>query len=495
LNESLYSKFGPTFARLREQTALAFRRGAGWTFAELDAQAGRFAALLEREGVARGERVVVQVDKSPAAVALYLGALRAGAVFVPLNPAYTPREVEGFLADADPKLFIARPEAPAPAGVRTLRLGAAPDDPLMRTLHRLAPAPAADLGADDLAAILYTSGTTGRSKGAMLSHGNLASNADALVSAWGMSEKDVLIHALPIFHVHGLFVALNTAFLAGATTIFLPAFDAAEVRARLRDATLMMGVPTFYTRLLDDEGFGEADCARMRLFISGSAPLAARDWTRFRARTGHEILERYGMTEAGMIASNPLAGERVAGSVGFALPGVDVRVADAAGAEPPRGAAGVIEVKGPNVFKGYWRMPEKSAEDFRADGWFITGDVGEMDHDGRLRIVGRAKDLIISGGYNIYPSEIEAVLDAVPGVRESAVVGAPHPDLGEGVVAVLVAETAPVDAAAIAAALAENLARFKHPRRVFWVEALPRNAMGKIEKAALRKSYARAYQQ
>lgn len=467
--------------------------GGGWTFADLGQRADGFAGLLAAKGVGRGERIVVQVEKSPAAVALYLGALKLGAVFTPLNTAYTPNEVAGFIADAEPKLFVTRPGAPSAAGVETLHLGADADDPIYAAIDAAAPTATAVLATDDLAAILYTSGTTGRSKGAMLSHGNLASNMKALVDIWGMSDNDVLLHALPIFHVHGLFVALHSALYSGAKTIFLPAFDAADMRKRLNGATMMMGVPTFYTRLLDDPSFSADDCKTMRLFISGSAPLAARDFERFVERTGYQILERYGMTETGMIASNPLEGVRVAGSVGFALPGVRVRVADESGREVPRGEAGVIEVKGPNVFNGYWRMPEKTAEEFRRNGWFVTGDVGEMDGEGRLRIVGRAKDLIISGGYNIYPREIEAVLDAVPGVKESAVVGAPHKDLGEGVVAVLVAQSAPVDEVALKSSLDANLARFKHPRRFFWIDALPRNAMGKVQKAALRERFKAAY--
>jgi malonyl-CoA/methylmalonyl-CoA synthetase len=328
----------------------------------------------------------------------------------------------------------------------------------------------------------------------MLSHGNLASNALALNALWGFSPSDVLLHALPIFHIHGLFVALHTAFLSASRILFLPKFETGEVRRRLGEATVMMGVPTFYTRFLDDPGFNAADVAHMRLFICGSAPLSARDWMRFKERTGHEILERYGMTEAGMIASNPLAGARVPGSVGFALPGVSVRVADATGKELPRGSEGVIEVKGPNVFGGYWRLPEKTAEEFRSDRFFITGDVGTMDEEGRLRIVGRAKDLIISGGYNIYPREIEAVLDDIPGILESAVIGAPHREMGEGVVAVLVAETAPLAPEIVQRALDEKLAKFKHPRRIFWEEALPRNAMGKVRKDALREKFAKAYE-
>jgi malonyl-CoA/methylmalonyl-CoA synthetase len=477
--------------------------GRPWTYGDLDRHAAQFAAFLNSRGAREGDRIAAQIDKSPAGVALYLGALRAGLVFTPLNTAYTSHEIDFFLKDAAPRLFFCRPQSrealegvAREAGADLVALGAADDDPLFAEVNARAPASQiAALETDDLAVILYTSGTTGRSKGAMISHGNLASNATTLNALWGFREDDVLLHALPIFHIHGLFVALHTAFLSTAKIIFLPAFDPGEVVRRLGDATIMMGVPTFYSRLLDQPEFGAGNCRNMRLFISGSAPLTTRDSDRFLERTGCRILERYGMSEAGMIASNPLDGERVPGSVGFALPGVSLRIADSKGRECSRGETGVIEVKGPNVFKGYWRMPAKTAEDFGVDGWFVTGDVGTMDDEGRLRIVGRAKDLIISGGYNIYPKEIEGVLDEIPGVLESAVIGAPHEDLGEGVVAVLVPERDPVDALVIQRALDERLARFKHPRRIFWEKSLPRNAMGKVQKAALREKYKNAYDQ
>lgn len=496
------SLFRSGFAERLDRVALELPGGPPWTYGDLDLWSGRFAAFLARSGVAAGDRIAAQIDKSLAGVALYLGALRLGAVFTPLNTAYTPHEIEFFLKDCEPRLFFCRPsahEALAPvaagSGARLIALGDRADDPRLAEIAALAPMEPVAREDDDLAVILYTSGTTGRSKGAMLSHGNLASNARTLNEIWGFTPDDVLLHALPIFHIHGLFVALHTAFLSGSKILFLPKFDPAEIRRRLAGATVMMGVPTFYTRLLDDPAFGAADCASMRLFICGSAPLTARDWMRFKERTGHEILERYGMSEAGMIASNPLHGARIAGTVGFPLPGVCARVADSEGRELPRGQTGVIEVKGPNVFKGYWGMPEKTAEEFRADGFFVTGDVGTMDEEGRLRIVGRAKDLIISGGYNIYPKEIESVLDDIPGIAESAVIGAPHADLGEGVVAVLVARAGEVPLADIQRVLDARLAKFKHPRRFFWIDALPRNAMGKVEKAALRAKHAGVFVQ
>ena len=348
----------------------------------------------------------------------------------------------------------------------------------------------ADVDGDDLAAILYTSGTTGRSKGAMLSHANLASNAQVLYETWQWQTDDVLLHALPIFHVHGLFVALHCALLGGSRVIFLPRFDVDQMIARLPEVTVMMGVPTFYTRLLERTDFDRELCAGMRLFISGSAPLLAETHRAFEARTGHRILERYGMTEAGMITSNPYVGDRIAGTVGFPLAGVQARVADGEGRELPRGEAGVLEISGPNVFRGYWKMPEKTAEEFRPDGWFITGDIAVMAEDGRVTIVGRAKDLIISGGFNVYPKEIELKLDELPGVKESAVIGVPHPDFGEGVTAVVVADGShAVSERSIIAALKDGLARFKQPKRVFIVEELPRNTMGKVQKNVLRENY------
>jgi malonyl-CoA/methylmalonyl-CoA synthetase len=324
----------------------------------------------------------------------------------------------------------------------------------------------------------------------MLSHANLASNAQVLHDYWHWQHADVLLHALPIFHVHGLFVALHCALLGGSRLIFLPRFDAEQMIARLPEATVMMGVPTFYTRLLERADFGRELCTRMRLFISGSAPLLADTHREFEARTGHRILERYGMTEAGMITSNPYDGERVAGTVGYALPGVSARVADEQGRELPRGEAGVLEITGPNVFQGYWQMPEKSTEEFRADGWFITGDIAVMADDGRVTIVGRAKDLIISGGFNVYPKEIESQIDELPGVSESAVIGLPHPDFGEGVTAVVVPDgSGELTEQSVVAALSEQLARFKQPKRVFIVDELPRNTMGKVQKNILRDTY------
>jgi malonyl-CoA/methylmalonyl-CoA synthetase len=478
--------------------------GAGLTYAKLFDRAGRAARVLADFGVEPGDRVAAQIDKSPDCVVLALACFKAGAALLPLNPAYTLAELEYFLDDAAPALTICRPEALAATRALAAKLGLKAVDSLGTKrdggfAEKIAAArdaaPTVARAADDLAAILYTSGTTGRSKGAMLTHDNLASNARTLAELWRFSDHDVLIHALPVFHTHGLFVAVNVALCAGATMIFQPRFDADAVVAALPRATTLMGVPTFYTRLLDHPGLTRDSAAHMRLFVSGSAPLLAETHARWRDRTGHVVLERYGMTETNMITSNPYDGERRPDAVGFPLPGVSLRVADPeTGAILPQGAVGVVEVRGPNVFKGYWRMPEKTASEFRADGFFITGDLGVVDADGYLHIVGRAKDLIISGGFNVYPKEIESEIDAIPGVVESAVIGVPHRDFGEGVTAVVVARPeAGLDEAAILAALADRLAKYKQPKRVLFAADLPRNAMGKVQKAALREAHRELY--
>ncbi|MET0588467.1 MAG: AMP-binding protein [Novosphingobium sp.] len=470
-----------------ERTALSF--------ADLDARTGCLASRLRTLGGQVGDRIVVQVDKSVDAVLLYLAALRAGMVFVPLNTAYTATELEYFLGDAEPAIVVCRPAEeqavrPLITSGRLVTLG---DDGTGSLLEDIPDEvlPVVQRASSDLAAILYTSGTTGRSKGAMLSHGNLLSNAQTLKELWGWRSDDVLLHILPIYHVHGLFVALHGALLAGATVVFHKGFDPANVIADFARATVLMGVPTHYTRLTAEEGLTPQACSNMRLFISGSAPLLAEAHQRFEEKTGKRILERYGMTETGMITSNPyLGGERVAGTVGYPLPGVEVRIRGGAGELTSAGEPGVLEVRGPNVFSGYWRMPEKTAEEIRSDGFFITGDVATQAPDGRITLVGRAKDLIIAGGLNIYPKEIEEAIDALPGVDESAVIGVPHPDMGEGVVAVVVPQKGAVlDEAQILSGIADKLARFKQPRRVIVVDALPRNAMGKVQKAVLRQEY------
>ena len=466
--------------------------------------AAQIAHVLQDGGVNPGDRVAVQVRKSAEALALYAACIQAGAIFLPLNTAYTPSEVEYFVGNAEPRLVVCDGASDAAllpiaerAGARLMTLNG--DGTGTLTAEAAGKAERFDTVArsgGDLAAFLYTSGTTGRSKGAMLTHDNLLSNAKSLVEAWRFTASDVLLHALPIFHTHGLFVACNVILLAGGSMIFLPAFKTDEVIAWLPKATSMMGVPTFYTRLLDDPRFTRELAAHMRLFTSGSAPLLAETHTAFEARTGHRILERYGMTETNMTTSNPYDGERRAGTVGFPLPAVEIRVVDPETRNVlPNGETGVLEVRGPNVFKGYWRMPEKTKEEFRNDGFFITGDVVTIDSDGYVQIVGRAKDLIISGGFNIYPKEVELLLDEQEGVLESAVIGVPHPDFGEGVVGVVVPKKGSViDEEKLLAAIHDRIARFKQPKRIFTVDELPRNTMGKVQKNILRDRFGATFE-
>ena len=469
------------------------------TFSGFLADAGRIANALTALDLVPGDRVAAQVEKSPEALMLYAACVQAGLVFLPLNTAYTAAELDYFIGNSGASLVVAdgaKREALAPvaealgARIRTLNADGTGN---LADLRDAQPAvfETVPCEPDDLAALLYTSGTTGRSKGAMLTQANLLSNAEVLTCAWHFTSDDVLLHALPIFHTHGLFVATNVMLAAGGAMIFLPRFDADAMIGALPRATAMMGVPTFYTRLLDDPRLTRELVQNVRLFISGSAPLLEDTHRQFEARTGHRILERYGMTETNMNTSNPYDGDRRPGTVGFPLPGAELRVTDPeTGTDLATGEIGMIEVRGPNVFKGYWRMPEKTAEELRPDGFFITGDLGCVDADGYVHIVGRVKDLIITGGLNVYPKEVELLLDAQPGVAESAVIGVPHPDFGEGVVAVLVPEAgrAP-NLDAIAAEVAENLARFKHPRRYVLVDTLPRNTMGKVQKALLRDCY------
>ncbi|MDU8909959.1 malonyl-CoA synthase [Aestuariicoccus sp. MJ-SS9] len=467
-------------------------------------RAAQIAHVLTARGLKPGDRLAAQVQKSPEALALYAACAQAGVVFLPLNTAYTTDELSYFIENSGAKLVVGDPARADELGALSEKLGArfdtlagdgtgsltaaADDEPdSFDTVPR---------EADDLAAFLYTSGTTGRSKGAMLTQANLLSNAETLVDHWRFTADDVLLHALPIFHTHGLFVATNVTLAAGGAMIFLPKFDLEQILDALPRATSMMGVPTFYTRLLDDPRFTRDLAQHMRLFISGSAPLLEDTHRQFEARTGHRILERYGMTETNMNTSNPYDGERRAGTVGFPLPGVELKICDPeTGAEVAQGEVGQIEVRGPNVFKGYWQMPEKTAAELREDGFFITGDLGRLDADGYVQIVGRNKDLIISGGYNIYPKEIELLLDDQPGVLESAVIGVPHPDFGETVLALIVPQPGETpDPEAITAACAETLARYKHPRKVLVIDELPRNTMGKVQKNILRDRYATLFQ-
>ena len=501
MSESLFAIFRSRFPADLSRAFIERPQGNAISYGDVIELSGRLANVLVDLGVKPGDRVAVQVEKSAEALMLYLAAARAGAVYLPLNTAYTAGEIRYFLGDAEPTLFVCRPELAEPmralaaeVGVpRVETLGEKGDGSLMEKARDARP-DFADVSrsADDLAAILYTSGTTGRSKGAMLSHGNLVSNAEALRDYWRFTAEDRLLHALPIFHTHGLFVATNITLIAGGSLILLPRFDADEVIRLLPRATAMMGVPTFYTRLLARPDFTRELVSHIRLFVSGSAPLSAETHKEFQARTGHAILERYGMTETNMNTSNPYDGERIPGAVGFPLPGVEVRITDPdSGRTLPQGEVGMIEVKGPNVFKGYWRMPEKTKAEFREDGFFISGDLGFIDDKGYVRISGRGKDLIISGGFNVYPAEVEGAIEALPGVAECAVIGVPHPDFGEGVLAVAIPKPgAALDERAMQKALGSELAKYKLPKRIFITDTLPRNAMGKVQKKDLREQYA-----
>jgi malonyl-CoA/methylmalonyl-CoA synthetase len=501
-NANLFSRL---FDGLDDPKRLAIETADGTriSYGDLIARSGQMANVLVERCVKPGDRVAVQVEKSVANIVLYLATVRAGAVYLPLNSAYTLNELDYFIGDAEPSVVVCDPAkaeglAPIAAKVRATVETLGPDgkgsltevaDKARTAFTTVARA------SDDLAAILYTSGTTGRSKGAMLTHDNLASNSLSLVDYWRFTDKDVLIHALPIYHTHGLFVATNVTLFARASMIFLPKLDPDLIIKLMARATALMGVPTFYTRLLQNPALSRETTKHMRLFISGSAPLLAETHREWSARTGHAVLERYGMTETNMNTSNPYDGERVPGAVGFPLPGVSVRVTDPeTGKELPREAIGMIEVKGPNVFKGYWRMPEKTKSEFRDDGFFITGDLGKIDAKGYVHILGRGKDLVISGGFNVYPKEIESEIDAMPGVVESAVIGVPHADFGEGVTAVLVRQPgASIDEAAVLKGLEGRLAKFKMPKRVFVVDELPRNTMGKVQKNILRDTYKDIY--
>ncbi len=499
MTNTLYDAlFAPHAAN--ENDFLKLPDGSSITFAEFVAMSGQYAHALRQLDLQIGDRLVVQTAKSARALAIYAACIRAGIIYLPLNTAYTTREVEYFVENSGARVMlcdVARMDALQTALPSTHCVTQNPDG--TGTLDRAADTLASDFVAvdrspDDLAAFLYTSGTTGRSKGAMLSHKNLLSNARVLAHAWRFGPTDSLLHALPIFHTHGLFVATNICLLAGASMILLHCFDRDEMIRLMPRATSVMGVPTFYTRLLDDPRFDATLTGHMRLFISGSAPMLADTHKKFTTRTGHKILERYGMTETNMNTSNPYEGDRRPGTVGLPLPGVELKVCDADGQEVPRGTVGTIEVRGDNVFQGYWNMPEKTAAELRSDGFFITGDLGIQQEDGYVTIVGRGKDLIISGGFNIYPKEVEEILDAQPGVIESAVIAVPHPDFGESPVAVLAIGAGAVDLPAIKAALAQQLAAFKCPKHYELRPELPRNTMGKVQKAQLRAEFSELFQ-
>ncbi len=496
-DHNLYSHFHRQFALMHDRELLTTADGRSWSYADVDRRSAQMASFLTAIGILRGERVSVQVKKSPENLCLYLACLRGGFVFHPLNMGYKRAELEYFIGNAEPALVVCDSSneellstIAASCGVRrVLTL----DGDGLGTLTDGARASAREFATvvqekDDLAALLYSSGTTGVPKGNMLTHGNLLSNTEALVAAWGFTDQDRLLHALPIFHVHGLFVAIGCVLLSGASMRWLASFDARQVMRFLPECTVMMGVPTFYTRLLAEPDFDAGSCRNVRLFVSGSAPLLEETFVAFEARTGHRILERYGMTETNMNSSNPLDGERRAGTVGPPLPGVELRVVDDGGKVLAKGAIGQLQVRGPNVFIGYWRMPEKTAEDFTDDGFFDTGDMARIDDDGYVSIVGRAKDVVITGGLNVYPKEIELFIDELPGVRESAVIGVPHADFGEGVVAVVVvADGAGLSEADIVRACKAELADFKVPKRVVFIDELPRNAMAKVQKNLLRE--------
>ncbi len=510
-NQNLFSALRAAFPSDLDSTAVETTATDGtplyYTWRDLDRASARIANLLASLKLPEGSRVAVQVEKSVEAMALYLATLRAGYVFLPLNTAYQSAEIEYFIGNAEPVVVVCSPGNFGWVSKIAFTLGTQHvftlgDDRtgslLERAAHHSDEHQTVARSADDLAAILYTSGTTGRSKGAMLTHGNMLSNAVMLKDYWGWKKGDVLIHALPIFHVHGLFVAIHGALINGSKMIWCPKFDPKAVIAAMPRATVFMGVPTLYVRMLAEAGLNKEAVKNMRLFIAGSAPLLIETFKEWQQRTGHTILERYGMSETIMLTSNPYSAdkryngqdERRGGTVGFPLPGVSLRVQGDDGKDLPVGEIGGIQVKGPNVFKGYWRMPEKTAEEFTKDGYFKTGDVGKVDERGYVHIVGRSKDLIISGGYNVYPAEIEGYINEMPGVAESALVGVPHPDFGEVGVAVVIAKPgAKLDADAIVAQLKSQLANFKIPKKCFVVAELPRNTMGKVQKNLLRDQY------
>lgn len=497
--QNLYATFSAGFPENHDRTLLSLPDGQTASYADAEHESARLARLLGELGCNPGDRVTVQAPKSPQLVWLYLACLRGGFIYHPLNDAYPAAELEYFLGDARPKLAICTPAREAEFRVLTqaldcqvLTLDADGSGSLPAAAAGMPPACIdANCGADAVAVLLYSSGTTGKPKGAMLTHGNLAANTATLIDAWGFTTQDRLLHMLPIYHAHGLFVGLGCALMSGAQLIFRPKFDPEEAVRALPGATVMMGIPTFYTRLLATPGFDRACCASMRLFISGSAPLRADTHAAFCERSGHAILERYGMTETSMLSSNPLAGERRPGSVGPPLAGIDIRVADRHDLPVAAGTIGAIQVRGPNVFKGYWNAPAGTSEAFTADGFFRTGDLGRLGNDGYLTLLGRDKDMIISGGLNVYPKEIEQAIDRLDGIVESAVVGVPHADFGEAVLAAVVAESGSrVTATGIIEQLRGELANFKIPKRVLLVGELPRNSMGKVQKNELRQRYA-----
>ena len=466
------------------------------TYSEFHKTINQIANLLIQKGMKPGERVAVQAEKSNLQIALYAATLKAGGVYLPLNTGYTLSELEYFIEDSGAKIIVIDKKieeqllASVDKSITILTLNSDESGSVMDyAKNQDIKFEAIERSPEDLAAILYTSGTTGKSKGAILSHKNLLSNTKVLEEYWKFTKDDVLLHMLPIYHTHGLFVATNLLAYVGGAMIFLPKFDIDQAIEWMSKATTMMGVPTFYTRLLSDQRFDQSLTNHMRLFISGSAPLLAETHREFEDRTGKKILERYGMTETNMCTSNPYDEERIAGTVGLPLPGVELRIADDQGNEIKQGDIGIIELRGENVFKGYWQMPDKTNDSFRKDGFFITGDMAKIDHKGYVTIVGRDKDLIITGGLNVYPKEVETVIDQIETILESAVFASPHKDFGEAVVAAIVRKNNSLSEIEVKKYLSDKLAKFKQPKKIIFIENLPRNAMGKVQKAELRKKY------
>ena len=504
MNTNIYSIFQTRFPKYSDASFIETTDGTHYSYAYLEQETARLANFLTQQGVQKGDRVAVQVEKSPHVLFLYLACLRAGFVYLPLNTAYTKNELSYFLENAEPTVVVCRTESSelfSNFKNEILKYVFTLDTNEQGTLIEQSRNVTTDFDTvacdtDDIAVILYTSGTTGRPKGAMITHGNLAANGLALQKAWNWQQSDVILHALPIFHIHGLFVACHNVLLGGSKMLFLEKFDCKTIIQLLPKATVFMGVPTFYTRLLDDENFTHDVCQNMRLFISGSAPLLEQTFDDFQKCSGHTILERYGMTETGMNTSNPVNGERLAGTVGLPLPGVEVRIVDENNQTVKKNDVGILQVRGDNVFKGYWQMPEKTAEEFTDDNFFITGDMATYNDKGYISIVGRNKDMVITGGYNVYPKEVELLLDENEGVKESAVIGLAHKDFGEAVTAIVVAKdiNSPPDADELRKQLKEQLASYKTPKKIIFIEQLPRNTMGKVQKNILRETYKYLYQ-
>ena len=499
MNKNLYKIFFDEFNQIETNICFDIPGKRQWSYKEIDNLSSLFASYLKSIGLKKGDRIISQTEKSVASIGLYLACLRTGIIYTPLNTSYTLKEVEYFIENIQPKLFICTPDKIDSISLVCKKLnipnyqslGKSDEDPFLKEILKFKQSNVFEnCEENDTAAILFTSGTTGKSKGAMITHGNLSSNAFALKETWNFTQKDTLLHALPTFHVHGLFVALHTAFLSASKIIFLEKFDVYEITRNLKKSTVMMGVPTFYSRLMSEKNFNNNLYKDMRLFISGSAPLTEKTFNEFKNKTGHSILERYGMTETGMITSNPLIGERVEGTVGFSLPDIKIRVAKD-NKILTSNEKGVVEVKGPNVFKGYWRMKEKTKEEFTEDGFFITGDIGQIDPQGRLTLSGRSGDMIISGGFNVYPKEIEIILNTIDGIKESAVIGVKHLDFGECPIAILVPDglSNRIKDDFINSLLQEALAKYKIPKSYIWINALPVNAMGKVQKKDLRLKY------